>query len=367
MGEYNLFGGTPTQLPDDLLAEIIEFYLDNFNFTQASTVRVEGSPESMTKDKLRLLKSVGVNKLSYGIQSFDDEQLRISGRHHSGKDAVRVCEDARALGFDRISGDLIYGLAGQTVASFLADVQRCIALGLDTIVITKLHLLSFKETNTAIAGIAPAAWESAARRKKLEDDGYRWPSLGEIYQMREEAVKLLTSAGYGEHPTMYFQKKEAGPERWKSIMVDQDKQFPDVGIGLGASQQNTYSTASIETHPKSYSALLAQGKVPFGSIRALDAEAVRRRFVQMALSTCQPVLGAVFRQKFNEPLFSQRIVTDLELLEKAALLSLDPGEETITLSETGQTLVEAIINVDMSPTRASKPPHSRSASLPVVS
>ncbi|QQR88745.1 MAG: radical SAM protein [Myxococcales bacterium] len=317
----------------------------------------------MTTKKLRLLKSIGVNKLSYGIQSFDNEQLRISGRNHTGDEAVRVYEDARKLGFDRISGDLIYGLPGQSVASFLNDVKRCVDLGLDTIVVTKLHLLSFKETNTAIAGIAPSAWESAARRKKVEEDGHRWPSLGEVYQMREEAVKILNDAGYDEHPTMYFQKKETGPERWKAIMVDQDKQFPDIGIGLGASQQNDHSTASVETHPKTYSELIEQGRIPFGSIRGFDEEAEKGRFLQMALSACEPVSAEAFEAKFSEPLFSLPMVNDLKKLEKHGLLTVDTNRKIITLTETGKTLVEAIIHIDLSDLSGSKGRGKRSLGL----
>ena len=94
----------------DLLA-IINDYIDVPSLKEFST---EANPDELTYGKLLVLKNGGVNRLSIGVQSFDEELLKKIGRTHGPDDAVRVIEDARKANFDNISIDLIYGLPEQT-------------------------------------------------------------------------------------------------------------------------------------------------------------------------------------------------------------------------------------------------------------
>src|SRR5690606_30226778 len=104
----------PTALSEkqlERLLEIIHHYVDVSSLKEFST---EANPDELTNGKLSVLKSGGVGRLSIGVQSFDTELLKRIGRTHGADDPIKVIENARKIGFENISIDLIYGLPGQT-------------------------------------------------------------------------------------------------------------------------------------------------------------------------------------------------------------------------------------------------------------
>lgn len=125
-----LGGGTPTSLSEqqlDRLLSIIHDYVDVPSLTEFST---EANPDELTYGKLKVLKSGGLNRLSIGVQSFDADLLTKIGRTHSADDPVRVIADARKVGFENMSIDLIYGLPGQTIAQWQDTLKKASELDL---------------------------------------------------------------------------------------------------------------------------------------------------------------------------------------------------------------------------------------------
>lgn len=125
-----LGGGTPTSLSAqqlDRLLQIIHTFVDVSSLKEFST---EANPDELTYGKLVVLKNGGVNRLSIGVQSFDDELLKKIGRTHSPNDAERVVSDARKAGFHNISIDLIYGLPNQTNAQWQDTLVKATNLDL---------------------------------------------------------------------------------------------------------------------------------------------------------------------------------------------------------------------------------------------
>lgn len=348
IGEFNLLGGTPSELSCEQLERLITFYAENFNFTASSTIRVEGSPDSLTYDKLACLRSLGCTAVSFGIQSMDDLSLTLANRRHTKSDVLRVINDAQSLKFKRISGDLIYGLLDQSVTSFVSDVNQLINLNLSCVVATKLHLRPFGETGTAIAGISAAPWQIGEVREKLSCSGHSWPSLGKQYQMREAAMRLFNENDYWEHPTMYFSKTSSGAEKWKGLVVDQDKQYVELGIGLGASSATRWCEANVSTDPYAYAEAIASGVIPLTEVKGFDVQGRERRSVAMALSSCQPLHDSIHRQRFeNSSLFNDFWFPIFKSLENRGLMDIDQPAGMIKLTRPGQTLVEAIINTEL--------------------
>lgn len=134
----------------------------------------------------------------------------------------------------------------------------------------------------------PAAWASEAHRARLAERDHHWPTLGEQYQIRTVLAEGLARAGYREHPTMYFHRRVYPPERWKSIMVDQDKQEAEV-VGLGGSSSCRRSETMTEVAPAEYTRMLEAGVLPLASATRLGDQAMESRAIKMALSTCQPL------------------------------------------------------------------------------
>ena len=106
-------GGSPAIIPDASLTKIIEALYENYNIGKLSEMTVEVNPEECSIEKLNFLKSVGFNRISIGVQSFSDEDLKYLSRNHSGVQSREALETAIKAGFDSVSADLIIGLPDQ--------------------------------------------------------------------------------------------------------------------------------------------------------------------------------------------------------------------------------------------------------------
>ncbi|GAB2610760.1 radical SAM protein [Streptomyces capparidis] len=348
VGEFCLFGGTPSVLPPEEITRLVDFYRETFAFDGRTSLRAEGSPDSLTGEVLRTLRAAGFTSLTYGIQSLDDRLLAVANRRHTGEQALEVRAAAGRMGFTRVDGDLVWGLPGQTVAGFLDDVDRMVEAGFDTVVAIKLHLRSFHDVDSAIGHVSAAPWEDPRVREQLAARGYRWPSLGRQFQMREGAVARLTAASYYEHPTTYFPRREVGPELWRSLNLDQDKQVPQVGIGLGAYTWCGHAEANAVAAPAEYLDRVGRGEIPLENVTSVSPDHREVRAVQMALSTCRPLLEEVHRSRFpGGSLLSGRWGAVFGSLADRGLVRVDRRAGSVVLTEAGATLVEAIINTQI--------------------
>ncbi len=348
IGEFNVFGGTPSLLPPDAIRRLLDFYREAFAFGPDTAIRFEGDPSTFTVEKLELLAELGCTKLSSGVQSFDDDVLRGCGRKHSARMCVEFVEHAQRLGFDWISLDLMYGLLDQSTESVRRDVEIVLEHELTAVVCTKLHLRSYADTRTGVAGVKPAAWQLPDYRARLVRDGHRWPSLGEQYQMREILTEGLRAHGYTEHPTMYFARDGRGPETWKSIMVDQDRQEAEVAIGLGGSSSCRRSEAITHVDWRRYSEDVEAGRIPIESATRFSAAGREARAIKMALSSLQPLRDELHRERFpGRSLFAEPWRGAFASLSDRGLARVDADAGTITLTPDGEVLVEAIINTEL--------------------
>lgn len=121
-------GGTPSFYGAKRICEIFNTLKRSAKVLKSSEVTVEMNPDSVTPSELRMLKAEGVNRISLGVQSANDDILRLIGRRHSFKQAEQAVKMARAEGFDNISIDLIYGLPSQTKNDWADTLSKCIAL-----------------------------------------------------------------------------------------------------------------------------------------------------------------------------------------------------------------------------------------------
>jgi oxygen-independent coproporphyrinogen-3 oxidase len=348
VGEFCLFGGTPTAVPPADLDRLLSFYRSAFRFTEETSLRAEGSPDSLSEEHLRVLGEHGFHTLTYGIQSFDDDLLKLANRRHTGEEAIDALRRARRLGFDRVDADLVWGLPGQSVAGFLGDVDRMLAEDFDTIVMIKLHLRSFAEVQSAIGHVSPAVWEEPKVRERIAESGHAWPSLGQQYQMREQAVDKVLSAGYYEHPATYFPKRSRGPQRWRSLNLDQHLQVPQVGIGLGGYTWSDRSEANSFTRPAAYLAEVNRGVLPLEAVTTISPREREVRAVRMALSTCQPLSETVHRDRYPDgTLLDGDWGERFSSLRQRGLVEIDRAAGTVTPTRAGATLIEAIMQTEI--------------------
>src|SRR5688572_15083597 len=122
-------GGTPSLLEPEEVADIVEACRRTFALAAGAEVTLEANPESVTPERLAGFRAAGINRLSFGVQSFSDGELQRLSRLHS---AARACEAfgmAREAGFDNLSIDLMMWLPQQSIAEWLASVDALMALG----------------------------------------------------------------------------------------------------------------------------------------------------------------------------------------------------------------------------------------------
>jgi oxygen-independent coproporphyrinogen-3 oxidase len=174
-------GGTPTVLPVPLLAEIMDAIHRAFVVAPEAEITSEANPGTVDRARFSGLRALGINRLSMGAQSFDDEELRFLGRIHSAEDIERAFTAARAAGFDNINLDLIYGLPGQKAKTWTRTLARTLTLAPEHISCYSL---------TVEVGTPLARWVAAGSVPPPDDD-----LAADLY---EEAQATLAEAGY-EH------------------------------------------------------------------------------------------------------------------------------------------------------------------------
>ena len=121
-------GGTPSVLPADWMEEIMGQLRDSFRLLPEAEISMEANPGTVTLEKLDAYRRGGINRISFGCQSADNEELRLLGRIHSWEDFLESFSLAREAGFSNINVDLMSGLPGQTAASWEQTLRRTAAL-----------------------------------------------------------------------------------------------------------------------------------------------------------------------------------------------------------------------------------------------
>ena len=289
-------GGTPTTLPAEWLAEIVETVRANFALAPEAEITTEANPGTLTVDYLRTLRAGGVNRLSLGVQSFDDRELHLLSRLHdsqSARDAVRM---ARAAGFENLSLDLIFNLPGQTLAQWQYTLQAAIALDPDHLSVYSLIV----EPGTPL--------QRLVGRGELAT-----PDDDLAAAMYEESMTTLGEAGYSHYEISNWARR--GPERdWESAALASAHNLiywrnqPYLGVGAGAvSTVNGQRWTNVK-RPHRYIQCIAEGQ---GLALAREPRSAETLDDAMAL-TEQVMLGLrLLREGLSAHTLQQRFGIDL--------------------------------------------------------
>jgi oxygen-independent coproporphyrinogen-3 oxidase len=210
-------GGTPSLLSQEELKTIFNTIRENYNVNERTEVTLEANPDDLSLEKLRTMRTYGVNRLSIGIQSFDDNILQFLNRAHSKESAIRSINDARQAGFKNISIDLIYAIPGQDNHAWLRSIEQAIAL-------TPEHISSYSltiEDKTTFG-----RWSAQGKLKAIEDDI--------AANQLEILMDALTKAGYDQYEVSNFGK----PDFYSQHNSSYWKQEKYLGIGPSAHSYN---------------------------------------------------------------------------------------------------------------------------------
>ena len=224
-------GGTPSLLRPQEVARIIQACRDSFELAADSEITLEANPESSSGEALDGFRDAGVNRLSFGVQSFRDEELQRLGRLHSSQTARQAVALARAAGFDNLSLDLMMWLPGQTQAHWLESVEALIALQPDhaSLYLLEIYPNAPLRDEMARAGLSPAPDDDAAEMyleglARLETAGFEQYEISNVARPR---------ARRSRHNLKYWQEGDwlgfgAGAhatfrgERWRTVSGTSD-------------------------------------------------------------------------------------------------------------------------------------------------
>jgi len=203
-------GGTPSLLE----VEEIKNILGELSIGEGAEITLEVNPQTVDMQKLEELKKIGINRLSIGIQSFNDEKLKVLGRIHSKETALNTYRDARKAGFENISIDLIFATPNQTIEELEEDLEIVERLSPEHISIYSL------------------IWEEKTKFMELLDSGKLNPLDNDLEaKMYELIIEKLKKIGYLHYEISNFAKKgyesRHNSKYWKNVEY--------IGVGLGAS------------------------------------------------------------------------------------------------------------------------------------
>ncbi|PIE20696.1 MAG: YggW family oxidoreductase [Neptuniibacter caesariensis] len=226
-------GGTPSLFHPDSYQRLFHEINQIIPISSAAEITLEANPGTFEKEKFKGYRSAGINRLSIGIQSFNNDHLKALGRIHSANEAVQAAESAREL-FPRLNLDLMHGLPKQTADSALCDLAQAIQLQPD-------HLSWYQLT------IEPNT-EFAVRPPPLPVDETLW-------SIQEQGQNQLSNAGFSQYEISAY----AQGEQYQSVHNRNYWTFGDyLGIGAGAHGKITYPEQDLiirrwkQKQPKAY-------------------------------------------------------------------------------------------------------------------
>ena len=286
-------GGTPSLLAPSQLDEILLALNGKFGVDRASEITLEINPGSITVDKLRDFRNLGINRASFGAQTFDDRELAKLGRSHTASDARRTFRDLRTAGFDNVSFDLIAGLPGQTLAGWQRNVDEALELQPEHL---SFYLLE-------VHSGTPLAQHIARGLQPVPDDDlaavmYEW--------MLERAV----SAGY-EHYEISNLCRPGFQSRHNTKYWTGEPYF---GFGCSAhSYDGAMQRWSNHRDVLKYVESVEQGFSPIDEEQILTASDIRAESLFLGLRLMRGVSRNLCREYENE----------LEKFQQAGLIELD--------------------------------------------
>ncbi|HLP61762.1 MAG TPA: radical SAM family heme chaperone HemW [Candidatus Deferrimicrobium sp.] len=306
-----LGGGTPSCLNTGQLSSILELCFRRFNIAAAAEITIEANPDSVTVEKLEALSAMGINRINFGVQSLNDEELIMLGCGHTAEQAVEAIKMAFGAGFTNIGIDLMYRIPGQTLAAWQNRLAYIADLNLSHIAIPELS-------------IDPGSrlYESYRKGKTPPQ-----PDDAQAIMMYEKGCEILTAAGY-HHYNLGSDFSLAGKECLYHRMNREAPQKEILGIGAGAySHINETVYFNLDSLDEYIESTLT-GHLPLGYGKKLSREEKMARYMIHGVYFVR-VDKKSFAEEFGETMNS--VYGDVILhLAELGWVTDGPGEMALT-------------------------------------
>jgi len=298
-------GGTPSLFSDRALGRLLEGVERRVAFAGDIEITLEANPGTFEQAKFKGYRALGINRLSIGVQSFQQAKLKALGRIHDGDEAIRAADMARAAGFDNFNLDLMHGLPEQSIEDALFDLRTAISQG-------PTHLSWYQltmEPNTVFWSQPPT----------LPEDDLLW-------DIQEAGQALLAAEGYAQYEVSAYAK--AGKQARHNLNYWTFGDF--LGIGAGAHAKLSTPAGRIQRTwktrlPKDY---LDPAKAFQAGERLLAADELPFEFLMNVLRLSEGVPAELFSQRTGLPL--QQLERSRREAERQGLLQADQARLVAT-------------------------------------
>ncbi|OGR27296.1 MAG: hypothetical protein A2277_03475 [Desulfobacterales bacterium RIFOXYA12_FULL_46_15] len=323
-----LGGGTPSLLDVEQVGQILQITRDRFRVSQNAEITLEINPGTVGSSYFSGLKGTGVNRLSIGVQSFNDDKLKFLNRIHNADEAVKTLDHAQGAGFENISLDLIYGVPGETRASWIRDLKKATER-------MPSHISAYMLT------IEPGTplFEQMKQGIIIPSDQ---ETMSLLFVMTS---RYLNRAGFEHYEISNFSKGRINRSRHNSRYWELT---PYLGFGAAAHSYDGAVRFSNHRSIERYMTDLSSGKQPLEEQETLTLEQKMTEFIMLRLRTLEGLDMDEFQKRFRFPfqdrfgkILSRILAEDLGMME-AGRFALNLEGKTY-LNNIVETLVAGIL------------------------
>ncbi|MBI4673376.1 MAG: radical SAM family heme chaperone HemW [Chloroflexi bacterium] len=312
-------GGTPSLLAVSHLQAIVETVRKHFAYDQRAEWTLEANPGTVDQEKLGALRAIGFNRLSLGVQTFDDARLRAFNRVHTVADAYNAFAWARRAGFENINLDLIYGLPDQTLDAWRTTLDRALA---------------FESEHLSLYGLQVE--ERTVLKKQIDLGRVSMPDSDLAAQMYERAIEKLNDAGFVHYEISNWAKPGFESRHNKTYWLNE----PYLGFGAGAHSSWQGERYENCKSPREYMRRLETGDSPIASREKISRAGEMSEVMFLGLRLAEGVTWARFRERFGVD--AREIYREpIALLADGKLLVVD--DERIRLTDQGMLVSNQIL------------------------
>ncbi|MBR4923935.1 MAG: radical SAM family heme chaperone HemW [Bacteroidaceae bacterium] len=314
-----LGGGTPSQLSQEELEEIFTYIYKVYKVTPDAEITLEANPDDLTPEYVSMLRSLPINRISMGIQTFQEETLKLLHRRHTARQAIEAFRRCREAGFQNISIDLMYGLPGETLETWEQDLQQAIDLHPEHI--SAYHLI-YEEGTTL--------WNLREQNKVEEAEEELSLTLFKTL------IERLTKAGYQHYEISNFCLPGLNSRHNSSYWTG--KKY--LGCGPSAHSFDGISRQWNVSSLEKYLEGIRSNQLDF-ELEELDLYTRYNDFVITSIRTCWGMPLAQLRTTYGETLYNYCLRMAKPHIEQGVL---EIKEDTLKLTPQGIFISDGIMS-----------------------
>jgi len=312
-------GGTPSLLSPQQLESVLVNVRENFNLISNPEITIETNPADLNRSFLESMRENGINRITIGVQSFDEKVLGFLGRRHSVKQAISAIEASRKAGFHNIGLDLIYGVPAQDIGSWLDTLKQAVVFSPEHISCYQLTL----ETKTPL-GMRYQAGEFSIPGEELQ------------YEFFMKTSNFLKDAGYIHYEVSNFARGTEYTSRHNQKYWDHS---PFLGLGPAAhsfqSNQRWWNHQSLDQ----YIAAINAGNLPIEETETLMIEQLRLEALYLGLRTKKGVSLQDIKNRYDYDLFTEKKEM-LDKLQEEGFISIQ--DSYLYPTQTGLAIADSL-------------------------